>query len=142
MKKLTLLFALIVFFANAYSQYSPKPNNPYKWYHITKDTTIKDIPMRGFSVCVYSWAGSYQNFSVDSVGHLLSAPIKSTIWFMEFANGVSAKMKVDPNNCLRNYADDFNVLPFGCENGEIGWSNEVNLYLAKRYGVHLSNVTE
>jgi hypothetical protein len=122
--------------------WQPQPNNPYKWYHVVKDTFIKGVLVNGFDVCLYQWAGNYQPFTVDENGQLLSPPFKSTIWFMEFFEGASVSVDFDRNNAVNNYAQDFSFLPFAVEDGEIGISQSINDFLAAKYEVAVENVTE
>ena len=122
--------------------WQPQPSNPYKWYHIEKNTIIKGLPVIGFDVCIYQWAGNYQRFTVDENGVPTSYPFKSTIWFMEFFAGASTSEIVDSNNSINNFAEDFNFLPFEVDNGEIGISQSINVFLAQKYEVELSAITE
>ncbi len=122
--------------------WQPQPSNPYKWYHVQKNTSIKGLPVTGLDVCIYQWAGNYKNFNVNENGVPTSYPFKSTIWFMEFFSGASSCAEVDSNNAINNYAEDFNFLPFEVEGGEIGISQSINTFLAQKYEVELSAITE
>lgn len=141
MKKITIVLVLSLISLASFGQWNPKPNNSYKWYRVIKDTTIKDIEMTGFDVCIYQWAGSYVDFNVDSVGNMLSSPFKSTIWFMEFANAKN-KLIVNRESNLKNFAADFNFLPFAVEDGTIGISQSVNVFLTAKYNVSIENIVE
>jgi hypothetical protein len=133
-----IIFAALTISISA--QWSPKNGNPYKWYHIQKDTSIMDIQITGFDVCIYQGCWQYNEFSIDSSGNVAPPIITANIWFREYSDGSMYKNK------LSKYFNDFTVkfynLPFGCEDNEMGISQIVNNYLSKKYNVPLNKITE
>lgn len=143
MKKLItlLLAAFITISINA--QWQPKPGNPYKWYTVVKDTTIKGFALDSFDICLYQWSGKYLKFSVDSIGQLKSPVHLTTIWFKEYAFGMRNSNAVSENDYLNNYAAEFEGIPFTCEGDSTpSISNQINIFLSKKYNVELNNIKE
>jgi len=140
MKKIITILALSFLIINAFGQWSPKPNNPYKWYHIEKDTAIMDIEMSGFDVCIYQGAWKYNQFKVDSLGNVQPPVISATIWFREFSSGTKSKYSV--SRPFNDFAVEFYDMPFACEDGELGIRPVINTYLSKKYNVALNKITE
>lgn len=139
MRNIGLILSLFACFS-VYGQWQPKQGNPYKWYHIQKDTSIMDIQMTGFDVCIYQGCWQYNKFNVDSLGRIQPPIISAVVWFREYANGTKEKQNV--SRPFNDYAVEFMDLPFGCEDGELGVSNIVNQWLSTKYNVTIENIIE
>jgi hypothetical protein len=124
------------------AQWNPRPNNPFKWYHITKDTTLNEISVFSFDVCLYQWAGRYKKFAVDSLGNPTSNPHLTTIWFKVFASGSKERNTTNEERFFSNWAADFEGIPFICVDGEIGVSPIVPAYLAEKFNVSINDITQ
>jgi hypothetical protein len=134
------LFLSVIFVATTKAQWQPTPSNPWKWYTVQKAINYKGIDLPNFQVLIQYFQPYYQTSELDSTGQLIRPLFATTIYFRAFVTRQAAIDNLD--NSIENYATTLPGLPFECEPDGFGVTNDINEYLANRYGVTIDKIVE
>lgn len=145
MKKLFIITAIFISI-NAYSQWYPTPNNPWKWYTVIKDTSVNNIPISSFAVQIAEFQVYYKCFELDSLNRPTSSPAATTIVFNCYANRSSA-ICGETKNQFYGWSKRVTIdgIPFEPDSeglGGIGIKADVNVMLAEVFNVSINDIIE
>ena len=139
MKNILIILGLIITL-NISAQWQPTPSNPWKWYTVEKAINYKGIELDKFEVLIQYFQPYYQTSDVDSTGMPVRPLLATTVYFRAFINRGAAVESLD--NSIENYAVTLPGLPFECEPDGFGITNDINVYLAAKYGVTIDKIIE